>query len=418
MTTLTELPALAGAHLEERLRAIAACTDVPGEITRLTLSPAHARAAALVAGWMEQAGLRVRMTPLGDVVGRLEGTDPAAGTLLMGSHLDSVRNAGRYDGPLGVVAALAVVEAAAALGQRWPFAIEVLAFADEEGVRFPSSLTGSRAAAGHFDPAWLLERDSAGISRAEALRAFGAPAGDVAAEARDPAAARGYLEVHIEQGPVLEASGLALGVVTGIQGNTRARLHVRGEAGHAGTLPMAMRHDALAAAAEMVLLVEAHASAGPELIATVGDVRVPGGAINVVAGEVMLTLDVRSPDDATRHAGTGRILAGCREIAEQRGVRLEVEMGHDAPAAPCDAALQEALAAAMLRQGALPFRMASGAGHDAMAFRGRIPAAMLFVRCRGGISHNPAEFASGDDMGLAARVLYDAVAGLAGLRRD
>jgi len=312
-----------------------------------------------------------------------------------------------------VMTGLAVVEELRASGQRLPFALEILAFADEEGVRFPSSLTGSMAAAGKFVPALLDERDEAGMTRREALVGFGVSPDTIAAEARDPAQTIGYLEVHIEQGPLLESRNLPLGIVTAIQGNTRARLTVTGTAGHAGTLPFSMRQDALTAAAEMVLEAERVARDSDDFLATIGDLDVPGGAINVVPGKVVFTLDTRSTDDAHRRAATQKLLARFKDVAERRGTRVDIAFGHDAPAAPCDLGLQQSLAEAATAEGLEPFRLASGAGHDAMSFGGVIPHAMLFVRCAGGISHNPAEHASVEDIGLAARVLRRTVLNLA-----
>lgn len=390
-----------------RLRELDAASDAEGALTRLTLSPAHARAAAMVKGWMEAAGLAARLDAAGNVVGRREGAGAGAKTLLIGSHIDTVRNAGSFDGNLGVVLAIEACARLQAQGRTLPFAIEVVAFGDEEGARFPTSLTGSRALAGTFDPASLDSVDDAGVSRRDALVAFGCDPSRIGAEARDPARTLGYVELHIEQGPVLEARGLALGLVTAINGASRGEIVIEGAAGHAGTLPMAMRRDALAAAAEIVLAIEAVGRNGADLVATVGRIEVRNGAVNVVPGRARLSLDVRSPRDEDRLQAVDEIRAQIARVAAARGVKAELNIGYDMPAAPCDETLSAAFARSFERLGHPLFRLPSGAGHDAMSFRGRIPQAMVFVRCRGGVSHRPEEFASQADIGAALDVLDD-----------
>ncbi len=403
-----------GRAISQRLEELAGITDVPGQITRLYLSPAHGRAAELVASWMRDAGLAVEFTPLGDVVGRLQGAEPNAKRLLLASHIDSVRNAGKFDGTLGVIAAIELARRFHVEGKRLPFTLEVIAFGDEEGVRFPTSLSGSRAVAGKHNPDILNEKDQRGVTRRDALKTFGAPETPVERMRRNPGDTLGYVEVHIEQGPVLEARNLPLGVVTAINGCSRGSVVVKGWAGHAGTVPMALRKDALAAAAEMVLAVERIARADPDIVATVGQLGVPGGAINTVPGRVEFTLDIRSSEDSKRHKAVADIGAACLAIAEKRGVSAEVEMPYDVPAAICDAALSDALAQSIARCGFEPLRLASGAGHDAMSFRDALPFTMLFVRCKGGVSHNPAEYASIEDIDAAARTLADFVDHLVG----
>jgi allantoate deiminase len=402
-----------GEAIANRLVELAALSDEPGRLTRLYLGGAHRRATDLVAYWMRDAGMSVRIDPLASVVGRYEAHDGGTKTLLLGSHIDSVRNAGRFDGPLGVVTAIEVVKAAFKSGRRFPFAIEVIAFGDEEGVRFASTLGGSRALAGTFDDKALDELDENAISRREALTAFGCDPSRLAAEKRAADRAFGYVEVHIEQGPVLEKAGLPLGIVTAIDGVTRGTVDVEGVAGHAGTVPMSMRHDALAAAAEMALAVEERARTQPNLVATVGKLEVPRSAANTIPGHVRFTLDIRSPADAERIKAVGDIKAAIAAIAERRGVRQRFTPGHQAPAALCDSRLSDQLAAAAQACGTTTPRMPSGAGHDAMAFDKIIPFAMLFVRCRGGVSHNPDEYASPADIDLAARVLATFLEGIA-----
>ncbi len=394
-----------GQSIADRLVELAAVSDEPSNLTRLYLGPAHRTAADLVAKWMREAGMTTRIDALGSVVGRYRAREVGPLTLMLGSHIDTVRNAGRFDGPLGVITAIEVVKAAAACGKRFPFAVEVVAFGDEEGVRFASTLGGSKALAGRFDFKALDEVGDDGVSRRQALKAFGSNPARVSEEALSPDRALGYVEVHIEQGPVLEQEGLPLGIVTAIDGVTRGTVEVDGVAGHAGTVPMPMRKDALAAAAEMLLAIEARARSQSNLVATVGKMEVPESAANTIPGRVRFTLDIRSPSDQERINAVGDIKQAIATIAQSRGVSAQFAIGHEAPAALCDQRLSDHLAKAVEVLGIKPRRLPSGAGHDAMAFDKVIPFAMLFVRCRGGVSHNPAEFASPDDIDIAARVL-------------
>ena len=330
---------------------------------------------------------------------------PDRSTLMLGSHIDTVRDAGRFDGALGVIVAIEVVKAAFKSGKRFPFAIEVVAFGDEEGVRFASTLGGSKALAGRFDFKALDETGDDGVSRRQALKAFGTDPSRASEETLSPDQALGYVEVHIEQGPVLEQEGLPVGIVTAIDGVTRGTVEVDGVAGHAGTVPMPMRKDALAAAAEMLLAIEARARSQSNLVATAGKIEVPGSAANTIPGRVRFTLDIRSPSDQERINAVGDIKQAIAAIAQRRGVTAQLAVGHEVPAALCDGRLSDQLANVVETMGIKPRRLPSGAGHDAMAFDKIIPFAMLFVRCRGGVSHNPAEFASADDIDIAARVL-------------
>jgi len=290
--------------------------------------------------------------------------------------------------------------------------IEIVAFGDEENVRFPTNLSTSYALAGRFDPAWLDGKDSDGMSLREALIAFGGDPAGIAALARDPARYSGYLEVHIEQGPQLEARGLPVGIVSAINGITRARAHVIGEAGHAGTVPMSMRRDALAAVAEMVGIVERASSTRNDTVATVGVAQVQPGAINVIPARVDFTLDARAPDDSVRRAMVQDIVAECEAAARRRGVSFAIEPFMESPATPMDRDLMAHLEEAVKSIGVEPMRLASGAGHDAVAMANLCPAAMLFVRCKGGISHNPAESITVEDADVAARALLEAVKGI------
>jgi allantoate deiminase len=394
-----------GETIAARLTELAAVSDEPSRLTRLYLGPGHRKAAELVAGWMREAGMTVRIDAAGSVVGRLKPRNGGSRTLMLGSHIDTVRDAGHFDGALGVVTAIEVVKAAFKSGKRFPFAIEVIAFGDEEGVRFASTLGGAKALAGRFDMQALDETGEDGVSRRQALVAFGSDPSRLREEALSPDHALGYVEVHIEQGPVLEQEGLPVGIVTAIDGITRGFVDVEGVAGHAGTVPMPMRHDALAAAAEMLLAVEERARSRSNLVATVGKIDVPEAAANTIPGKARFTLDIRSPSDEERISAVNDIKTVFAPIAQRRGVSARLSVGHEVPAALCDQKLSAQMANAVEALGIAPRRLPSGAGHDAMAFDRLIPFAMLFVRCRGGVSHNPAEFASPADIDIAARVL-------------
>ncbi len=404
---MTPASASPGARLIGRLDHLSRHSDEPDALTRLFLSPAHRGAADTLMDWMRQAGLEPVLDAIGNVRARYEGSVAGAPALLLGSHIDTVRNAGRYDGALGVAAALGAVEELAQAGIRLPFAVEVVAFGDEEGLRFPTTLSGSRALAGRFDPACLEHIDGDGISMREALCAFGCDPQGIATLARRPEELAGYVEVHIEQGPVLEAAGLPVGVVTAINGASRYQVEVTGVAGHAGTVPMRMRADALAAAAETILAIEWRAQSAEHCVATVGRLELRPNAVNVVPGQVSFTIDMRAAEDRLRGRVAKEILAELSMIAEQRGLSVAVPPTHEAPACPCDPLIMDGLAAAITRAGLPVETLPSGAGHDAMVFAGLCPVGMLFVRCQGGISHHPAEAISDDDAEMAMAVLLD-----------
>jgi allantoate deiminase len=323
---------------------------------------------------------------------------------MLGSHLDTVRDAGKYDGMLGVVTAIECVAALSARGKRLPFAVEVVGFADEEGVRFNATLLGSRAVAGTFDPANLDRVDAAGKTMREAMREFGLDPATIATAARRREDVLAYAELHIEQGPVLEAEGLPVGVVTAINGGNRLAIEMAGMAAHAGTVPMRLRRDALAAAAECVLAVERIAGSEPDLVGTVGKIEALPGAINVIPGRVRFSLDVRAPTDAAREAALAKARSAFAEIAARRGVTLDVRPVWEAKTAICAGWLQDQLAAAIEAEGIALKRLPSGAGHDGMAMIAIADIGMLFVRCQGGISHNPAEAITENDAAVAARV--------------
>jgi allantoate deiminase len=405
-------PALAR-QVIERCRELAQVSEEDGRLTRPFATPAMARANDLVGGWMAAAGMAVRTDAAGNLVGRLEGADPAAGTLLLGSHLDTVRDAGAFDGPLGVLVALACVERLRAAGTMPPFAIDILGFSDEEGLRYGTAYLGSRAVAGSFDPALLDLVDDDGVRLGDALRAFGGAPEDVAGAARRGEPLLGYCEVHIEQGPVLEGRDVPVGVVSAIAGATRAELDFSGRAGHAGTVPMDARHDAACAAAEWVLAVEAAARAEPGLVATVGRLETRPGAPNVVPGTAIASLDVRHAEDAVREAAVSSLRAEARRIGAARGVEVAWREVMSAPAVAADGALTAALSAAVAERGLPVVTLASGAGHDGVALAELTGVAMLFVRCADGISHHPDESVEEADVAVALDVLHAFVRGLA-----
>lgn len=388
-----------------RCAALAQCSEETGALTRIFLSTEQRAASELVTTWMQEAGMTVKIDAIGNVVGRYEGERPGLPCLMFGSHLDTIRNAGKYDGMLGVVTAIECVQALANQGMRLPFAIEVVGFSDEEGVRFGATLLGSRAVAGTFDQSLLKAHDSNGTGFVEAMSDFGLDASCISDAARRKDDILAYAELHIEQGPVLEAEGLPVGVVTAINGFSRARITLTGFAGHAGTVPMALRRDALAAAAECVLTIEDIARKEPDLVGTVGRIEAAPGAINVIPGSTVFTLDVRSPRDAVREPGLARMLAACQAICAKRGVSFAVERLQDHSATACAGWLMSQFDAAVAAEGVPVMHLPSGAGHDGMAMRAIADIAMLFVRCEGGISHNPAEAITEADAGIGARVL-------------
>jgi allantoate deiminase len=399
-----------GTTIIERAEIMSAITEREGMLARSYLTPQHRRAGEQIRAWMREAGMQADFDALGNVVGRYAGTDAGAPMILTGSHMDTVIDAGKYDGMFGVLAPIACVAELHRQGRRLAFPIEVVAFGDEEGVRFGTSMMGSKALAGKFDAAVLGNKDAGGITLREALEAFGGDPGDIATLRRKPEAIRVFVETHIEQGPVLLEEGLPVGVVTSIAGAFRARIALQGEEGHAGTVPMALRRDALAAASEMVLALEKHCRAGAgRVVGTVGKLAVAaGGAINVnvIPGRVEFTIDVRSGDDATRDGAVREIEKAFRDIAAARKVRLEWSTLQELAAAPCDAREQDRLARAIEASGIPVRRLPSGAGHDAMQFAGVAPIAMLFVRCgNGGVSHSPREALAAEDAEIATTVL-------------
>jgi len=402
----------AGANIKAMVDGWARFSEEDGKLTRVFLSPEHKACSEAVIAEMESAGMTARLDAIGNVVGRYEAATPEARTLITGSHIDTVRDAGAYDGNLGVALPIACIADLNARGKRLPFAVEVVAFGDEEGVRFPTTLSGSRGLAGTLDPAVLSLSDSEGTSLAEALRHFGCDPEGIAGEARKAEEVLAFVEVHIEQGPVLEAEDLPVGVVTAINAASRFAVTLEGIAGHAGTVPMRLRRDALAGAAEMIGAIEARAVGDTDLVATVGRIEAAPGAVNVIPGRVNFTLDIRAPKDGQRNGAIADLEETLGVIAERRGLRVTIERLYDEGAVACDPALMTQLDQAISRQGLRSLRLPSGAGHDAMALASLCPIAMLFVRCDGGISHNPLESITAEDAEIAAQVFLEFLEGL------
>ncbi len=389
----------------ERCDLLANISEEPGLIHRPYGSQAMRGVNDIVAGWMRAAGMSTRRDEIGNLIGRYEGAGEKA--LVLGSHLDTVRDAGKYDGILGVMVAIACVQQLHDRDERLPYAIEVVGFADEEGLRFGTTFLGSSAFAGCFDGQRLRLEDQGGVTLREAVRSFGGDPDALEGSGRGGEDLLGYCEVHIEQGPVLEQEELPVGVVTAINGQSRIRVGFVGKAGHAGTVPMEGRRDALCAAAEFVLEVEAVARAEANTVATVGEIRALPGAVNVVPGEARLSLDLRHPHDDERERVRDSLKDRAREIAVSRGCENLWEIRQETGAVPADPDLSALLARAVEEAGLAAYRLPSGAGHDAAQVAALVPVAMLFVRCKEGISHNPAESVTREDIENAIRVMQE-----------
>ena len=385
-----------------------------GQLTVTYLTDAHQACQRQLVRWMLECGFdEVSIDAVGNVVGLYHGNDhhgndrhganPHAKRLLTGSHFDTVRNAGKYDGRLGIFAPMVCVRELQRAGRRLPFGVEVVGFAEEEGQRYKATFLGSGALVGQFDPAWLDQEDSQGIKMVDAMRATGRPATLKAIQAlrRDPARYLGFVELHIEQGPVLNELNLPLGVVTSINGSARYLGEVRGMASHAGTTPMRGRRDAANAVAELALYLEERAGREPELVGTMGMLDVPGGSINVIPGRCKFSLDIRATTDPVRDACASDVVAQLKAICARRGLSYTLEETLRAPAAPSAPAWQQRWERAVQQLGVPLLRMPSGAGHDAMKLHEVMPQAMLFVRGENaGISHNLLESTTADDMQL------------------
>ena len=403
----------AAARVMARADELAAISETPDALTRVYLSPQHLEANQRAARWMTQAGMTVWQDSVGNICGRYEGELEGAPAILLGSHLDTVRNAGRYDGMLGVLTAIEVVHGLHQQGRRLKQAIEIVGFCDEEGTRFGITLLGSRGITGTWPESWLAQTDADGVSVAQAMVLAGLDPARIHLAARRPEEIAAYLELHIEQGPCLEQEGLALGVVEAINGARRLNCRFTGEAGHAGTVPMSHRKDALAAAAEWMVRVETLTrEQGGNRVATVGTLRCAPGAVNVIPGDVTLTLDIRGPHDQPLDALLDTLLKEAQAIASRRQLRFSAEEFYRIAATACDSGLQQVLSEAVQAVQGRSLTLPSGAGHDAIAMAERWPSAMLFVRCKGGISHHPAESVTADDVALAIAAYSRAVSAL------
>ena len=381
-----------------RCQTLATFTEDPGRTRRTFLSAPMRDCHREISKWFEAAGAQVTVDAAGNLRGLYPAAQPAAPRLLLGSHLDTVPNAGAYDGVLGVVLAVSLLESLE--GRKLPFAIEVMGFSEEEGVRFGAPFIGSRALVGRLDQEFLNQRDAQGISVYEAIEAFGLNPSEIPrARMNDDVLA--YLEFHIEQGPVLEALARPLAVVEAIAGQTRMEFLFSGRANHAGTTPMHLRRDALAAAAEWVTAVERTAQTDPALVATVGQLEAKPGAINVIAGEVRATLDLRHKSDDVRTRAADLLVRQAEEIARRRGLSVRANVLLNQRAVAMDPFLVEQIEEAIRKAGCQPHRMVSGAGHDAMILAEKVPAAMIFLRSPGGISHDPAETVNAEDVAKA-----------------
>jgi len=387
----------------DRCEALAQFGEVPGGLTRTFLRPSVRDVHERLTAWMQEAGMAVRIDAIGNLIGRLPGRLDDSRVFIVGSHIDSVPNAGKYDGVLGVL--LGVAAAKALAGHDFKRALDVIAFSEEEGVRFRTPYLGSRAVCGRFDADLLALTDADGVTLAQAIRDFGLDPAKIPEAAYRRGQVAGYVEAHIEQGPVLDSAGHPVGVVNAIVGQSRLLVRFTGQAGHAGTLPMRQRRDALTAGAEFVVAVERHARGAEGLRATVGRFAVAPGAINVVPGEAQLTLDVRHAQDSVRERAVKQLRDKAQDIARERNLTVTIESLGDQPAVALDEALTKRLAHAVCSAGRAPVVMDSGAGHDAAIMAGLCPAAMLFIRSPGGISHHPDETVLPADVRTALDVM-------------
>ncbi|WP_316398468.1 allantoate amidohydrolase [Bradyrhizobium sp. 33ap4] len=399
-----------GEEIVARIDQLATISETPEHLARIFLTDEHRKAADLILSWMREAGMSAHLDAIGNVCGRYERERPGLPALMLGSHYDTVRDAGRWDGPLGVITAIACVADLNRRGRRLPFAIEIVGFADEEGVRFASTLLGSRAVAGTFDESVLNTRDRAGTSMRDALIQFGLDPDHIGKAARARRELLGYVELHIEQGPVLEEKALPVGVVSAISGATRLAASLTGVAGHAGTVPMKLRRDALAGAAECIVAIEQFCRSDEQgLVGTVGYVNAMPGATNVIPGKVSFTMDIRSQNDMHRKRAVADIVRQIEAIAKRRDLALQIDVTHENRSVPCAPWLKAQIAEAVAAEGYAAFELPSGAGHDGMAMVDVADIGMIFLRCRGGISHNPAEHVELADADIGARVLLRVV---------
>ncbi|USH04726.1 allantoate amidohydrolase [Grimontia kaedaensis] len=402
---------LLGQRAQEYLKQLADCSASEIGVTRFPFTSEHKRANALLKDWMQEAGLSVHMDDAGTLIGRYDAGNDAP-TLLMGSHQDSVKQGGAYDGIMGIVLPIVALDYLNRQGRKLPYSVEVLAFADEEGVRFPTALVGPRALAGTLDESVIDRKDKEGTSLRTALSGFGLEPDKISQLKRNSENILGFIETHIEQGPVLEHEGLPLGVVSAICGIERHHLTFTGQAAHAGTVPMHLRKDALTAAAAITIEAEKLAIKLPDLLATVGQLDVTPNVPNAVPGRVSMVIELRSPVDEVREKAGEMLQAFAKETAQLRGLGCEITRTYSQQATECDHSLQLALAHAIASTNNQVYHLPSGATHDASAMADLTRVAMLFVRCKKGISHNPAEYASDQDMGLAIEALIELMSDL------
>ena len=400
-------------NIMERIDCLARISEMPEYLTRRYLTKEHRQANHQVGVWMGKAGMRVHEDAVGNIIGRYEGETQGRPALIIGSHLDSVVMAGKYDGPLGVLTGISVVQSLNDRGIRLPIAIEVIGFADEEGVRFKSTYLGSRAVAGTFDIELFATRDSDGISMREAFLDFGLNPDRIKSAVRRREELIGYVELHIEQGPVLEERGVSVGVVSAISGATRLKVWLKGEAGHAGTVPMGLRKDALISASECVLKIEKLARDCKDAVATVGQFAVKPGATNVIPGLVEFTIDVRVPTDRERQNLVSKITAELDKIVRSHQMEINFELVHEAESRECSPKLVGIIEEGIRDLGLPIINLPSGAGHDAAAMADLTPMGMIFLRCEGGVSHNPNESITEQDALVGIELLSKVVSGIA-----
>lgn len=405
MTTTAFNQGELGQVLIDRLDEAAQCSEPGPGVTRLFCSPEHRAVLPLISRWMEQAGLTPQLDAAGNLVGRCPRAQAGEKTFIMGSHQDSVIEGGKYDGMLGVALPLLALEALKREGITLPYGVEVVAFGDEEGVRFPTTLVGSKALAGNVTPDQLDAQDAEGISLQDALITLGGSPADIPNIARDPSNTLGFLEIHIEQGPVLEQRNHAVGIVTALTGIERHRVTLSGKAGHAGTTPMDMRHDALVGAAEMVLAIDSVLQGTDNLVGVVGKLDVHPNAVNVIPAQVTFTIELRSPETTIRQRGREAVTAALMEVATRRNLAIDMENTYSADAVACADWMMASLEQACAQAGQPAERLFSGAGHDGLAMRALTDIGMLFVRCKDGLSHHPNEAISAEDGEAATRVV-------------
>jgi len=401
----------AASRIMLRIDELAAISESADCLTRRFATPEHRQANELVANWMRDTRMRVREDAIGNIIGRYqsEGVDESTPAIALGSHLDTVINAGRYDGMLGVLSALACIESIEERNLQLPCAVEIFGFADEEGVRYQSTYLGSRAIAGNFDTTVLERIDEQGISMADAISQFSVNNAPVNSASRKSSDFHAYLELHIEQGPVLEANNTPVGVVSSIAGASRLLVSLTGYAGHAGTVPMGLRQDALAAAAKCISVVEALCSKEDGLVGTVGRIDVKPGAGNVIAGDVQFTVDIRAARDSVRTERVNAVIEQMTELCEERNIGIDIDRVHDAASVDCNPHIMEHMKSAALEYDPDAISLASGAGHDAAAMAELTPIGMLFVRCTDGVSHHPDEHVTEADAVAGAKVLMQTV---------